>query len=93
MDEVLRGCYNNGTCVAPDVCECAEVSPLTDSAVLGFGVVGCGGIGGVLGFLRGSFHPACWHAQVLLCLIGSLRSCLPICFSVFHSINLLCSSR
>ena len=26
MDQVLRGCYNNGTCVAPDTCECAEVT-------------------------------------------------------------------
>ena len=24
MDEVLRGCYNNGTCVAPDTCRCAD---------------------------------------------------------------------
>ena len=23
-DYVLKGCYNNGTCVAPDVCKCAE---------------------------------------------------------------------
>lgn len=23
VDHVVRGCYNNGTCVAPDVCECA----------------------------------------------------------------------
>lgn len=26
VDQVVRGCFNNGTCVAPDVCECAEVS-------------------------------------------------------------------
>jgi hypothetical protein len=25
IDYVLRGCYNNGTCIAPDVCACAEV--------------------------------------------------------------------
>lgn len=24
VDTVLRGCYNNGTCVAPNVCECAR---------------------------------------------------------------------
>eukprot|EP00606_Chrysophyceae_sp_TOSAG23-5_P000871 GSChrysophyteH2.ASY1.ANO1.62.1 assembled CDS len=24
VDEVLRGCYNNGTCVAPNTCECSE---------------------------------------------------------------------
>ncbi len=24
LDQVLRGCFNNGTCVAPDTCECAE---------------------------------------------------------------------
>ncbi|CAM9417789.1 unnamed protein product [Discosporangium mesarthrocarpum] len=24
VDHVIRGCYNNGTCVAPDVCKCAE---------------------------------------------------------------------
>ena len=24
VDEVLRGCYNNGTCVAPDTCRCAN---------------------------------------------------------------------
>ncbi|CAM9450628.1 unnamed protein product [Ascophyllum nodosum] len=24
VDHVLRGCYNNGTCVAPDICACAE---------------------------------------------------------------------
>lgn len=24
VDEVIRGCANNGTCVAPDVCKCAE---------------------------------------------------------------------
>eukprot|EP00903_Cladosiphon_okamuranus_P018631 g17149.t3 len=24
IDQVIRGCFNNGTCVAPDVCECAE---------------------------------------------------------------------
>ena len=24
VDRVVRGCYNNGTCVAPDTCECAE---------------------------------------------------------------------
>ncbi|CAM9619055.1 unnamed protein product, partial [Ectocarpus sp. 12 AP-2014] len=24
VDQVVRGCFNNGTCVAPDVCECAE---------------------------------------------------------------------
>jgi hypothetical protein len=24
VDEVLRGCYNNGTCVAPDTCRCAD---------------------------------------------------------------------
>lgn len=23
LDEVLRGCYNNGTCVAPETCQCA----------------------------------------------------------------------
>lgn len=26
VDQVIRGCFNNGTCVAPDVCECAEVN-------------------------------------------------------------------
>jgi hypothetical protein len=24
IDEVIRGCYNNGTCIAPDTCSCAE---------------------------------------------------------------------
>jgi hypothetical protein len=24
VDHVLRGCYNNGTCVAPDTCQCAS---------------------------------------------------------------------
>ncbi|GMI09425.1 hypothetical protein TrVE_jg8809 [Triparma verrucosa] len=24
VDEVVRGCFNNGTCVAPDTCQCAE---------------------------------------------------------------------
>lgn len=24
IDEVIRGCYNNGTCIAPDVCRCAD---------------------------------------------------------------------
>ncbi|CAM9757005.1 unnamed protein product, partial [Scytosiphon promiscuus] len=24
VDQVIRGCFNNGTCVAPDVCDCAE---------------------------------------------------------------------
>lgn len=24
VDHVLRGCYNNGTCVAPDTCRCAQ---------------------------------------------------------------------
>ena len=23
VDEVVRGCYNNGTCIAPDTCQCA----------------------------------------------------------------------
>jgi len=23
QDRVIRGCFNNGTCVAPNVCECA----------------------------------------------------------------------
>lgn len=24
IDQVIRGCYNNGTCVAPNTCQCAE---------------------------------------------------------------------
>lgn len=24
VDHVIRGCYNNGTCIAPNTCECAE---------------------------------------------------------------------
>ena len=24
VDQVIRGCYNNGTCVGPDTCQCAE---------------------------------------------------------------------
>ena len=24
VDNVIRGCFNNGTCVAPDTCQCAE---------------------------------------------------------------------
>lgn len=24
IDHVIRGCYNNGTCVAPNVCECSD---------------------------------------------------------------------
>ena len=24
VDHVIRGCYNNGTCVAPNTCQCSE---------------------------------------------------------------------
>lgn len=34
IDQVVRGCFNNGTCVAPDVCVCAEVGTVTDKRVL-----------------------------------------------------------
>lgn len=88
MDEVLRGCYNNGTCVAPDVCECAEVSPITDSAVPGFGVVGCGGIGGVLGFFMGPCSlnigmPKCLCVWLSLCVPASLSASLYFIPSIF----------
>lgn len=33
VDQVLRGCRNNGTCIAPDVCRCAEYWEGADCSV------------------------------------------------------------